>query len=54
MTRFRLLALVAAALATGQVLLGSAVPLAAKECRLEQQCKWKNFKKVCVWVRVCH
>jgi hypothetical protein len=24
-----------------------------KNCRLEQQCHWKNFKKICVWVKVC-
>jgi len=24
-----------------------------KHCRLEQQCHWENFKKICVWVRVC-
>jgi len=22
-------------------------------CRLEQQCHWENFKKHCVWVKVC-
>ena len=25
----------------------------AKNCRMEQQCHWENFKKVCVWVKVC-
>ena len=24
-----------------------------KTCRLEQQCHWENFKKICVWVKVC-
>ena len=24
-----------------------------KSCRMEEQCKWVNFKKVCFWVRVC-
>jgi hypothetical protein len=24
-----------------------------KSCRMEQQCHWENFKKVCVWVKVC-
>jgi len=24
-----------------------------KNCRMEQQCHWKDFKKVCVWVKVC-
>jgi len=22
-------------------------------CRMEQQCHWKDFKKICVWVKVC-
>jgi hypothetical protein len=25
----------------------------AKTCRMEQQCHWQDFKKVCVWVKVC-
>jgi hypothetical protein len=24
-----------------------------KNCRMEQQCHWENFKKICVWVQVC-
>jgi hypothetical protein len=24
-----------------------------KICRVEQQCHWENFKKVCVYVKVC-
>jgi hypothetical protein len=24
-----------------------------KDCRMEQQCHWKDFKKFCVWVKVC-
>jgi hypothetical protein len=24
-----------------------------KNCRMEQQCHWENFKKVCVMVKVC-
>jgi len=24
-----------------------------KVCRTEQQCHWENFKKVCVYVKVC-
>ena len=24
-----------------------------KNCRMEQQCHWKDFKKICVWVKVC-
>jgi hypothetical protein len=50
MKRSLILALMAGALAMGF----NAATLAAKQCRLEQQCKWKNFKKICVWVKVCH
>ncbi len=24
-----------------------------KDCRMEQQCHWKDFKKFCVWVKIC-
>jgi len=24
-----------------------------KTCRVEQQCRWENFKKICVYVKVC-
>ena len=24
-----------------------------QNCRMEQQCKWVNFKKVCTYVKVC-
>lgn len=24
-----------------------------RNCRMEQQCHWKDFKKYCVWVKVC-
>jgi hypothetical protein len=24
-----------------------------KSCHMEQQCHWENFKKVCVYVKVC-
>jgi hypothetical protein len=26
---------------------------AEQRCRMEQQCRWVNFKKICHWVRVC-
>jgi hypothetical protein len=26
---------------------------AGTHCRMEKQCRWKNFKKYCVWVKVC-
>ena len=38
---------------------GSAATVAAapetqgKTCRMEQQCHWENFKKICVYVKVC-
>jgi len=38
---------------------GSAAPAEAapeakgKSCRMEQQCHWENFKKICVYVKVC-
>jgi hypothetical protein len=31
-----------------------ATPAAAVEhCRMEKQCRWVNFKKVCTYVKVC-
>jgi len=24
-----------------------------KVCRMEQQCHWENFKKICTWIKVC-
>ncbi len=35
--------------------IAAAVPAAAEtgNCHMEKQCKWVNFKKVCVWTRVC-
>jgi hypothetical protein len=24
-----------------------------KTCRMEQQCRWENFKKICVYVKIC-
>jgi hypothetical protein len=31
----------------------SAQEIKGKDCRMEQQCHWKDFKKICVWVKVC-
>ena len=31
----------------------SAEDTKGKDCRMEQQCHWKDFKKICVWVKVC-
>jgi len=34
---------------------GRAAPQDIKgaNCRMEQQCHWQDFKKICVWVKVC-
>jgi hypothetical protein len=24
-----------------------------KNCHMEQQCRWENFKKICTYVKVC-
>ena len=24
-----------------------------RNCRMEQQCHWENFKKICTYVKVC-
>jgi hypothetical protein len=43
-------------LAAALVLLGIvAAPTVAtaQTCRMEQQCHWVNFKKVCTYVKVC-
>jgi len=41
-------------------LLASNMPISAwaqeakgKNCRMEQQCRWEKFKKICTWVKVC-
>ncbi len=47
--------LFALALVTGTSVMAMNVSAAAteKRCRMEQQCRWVNFKKVCNWVKVC-
>jgi hypothetical protein len=52
--------LVALVVAAGILAVGFAISPAFAEpsqkgqtCRMEQQCKWVNFKKICTWVRVC-
>jgi hypothetical protein len=47
---------VALALLVIVAVLGSTAPAAfagGTSCRMEKQCRWKNFKKYCVWVKVC-
>jgi hypothetical protein len=37
-----------------QALFGAQVQEAkGQNCHMEQQCHWENFKKVCVYVKVC-
>jgi hypothetical protein len=36
----------------GAVLMGAS-PAFAKKRHMEKQCQWKNYKKVCVMVKVC-
>ena len=31
----------------------SAQDAKGKNCRMEQQCHWENYKKICTWVKVC-
>ena len=31
----------------------SAQATKGKTCRMEQQCHWVNFKKICTYVKVC-
>jgi hypothetical protein len=45
-----LLLLLGAQVAAAQTVM---TPDKGKNCRMEQQCHWENFKKVCVWVKVC-
>jgi hypothetical protein len=42
------------ALAVASAVLMGASPAFAKKCHMEKQCKWKDYKKVCVMVKVCH
>ncbi len=37
----------------GAVVLDAAPASAEPRCRMEKQCRWVNFKKVCTYVRVC-
>ncbi|MDH6259597.1 hypothetical protein [Bradyrhizobium sp. BR13661] len=41
--------------ASTAALAGQAAPAdpKGKACRMEQQCRWENFKKICVYVKVC-
>jgi hypothetical protein len=52
------LALAAIALTLGFGFMGTPATAAeeqvkGKTCRMEQQCRWQNYKKICIWVKVC-
>jgi hypothetical protein len=51
MYRSLMLAIIMGGMAVG--IGASSAPAKENGCRMEQQCKWKNFKKICVWVKVC-
>ena len=44
---------VAAILAGGSGAYAQASDTKGKVCRMEQQCHWENFKKICTYVKVC-
>jgi hypothetical protein len=56
-TMKRTMLLPCAILAAAAIAIQSAPALAqqaqGKSCHMEQQCHWENFKKVCVYVKVC-
>jgi hypothetical protein len=37
----------------GVQLLHSGLALAEQRCRMEKQCHWENYKKICTYVKVC-
>jgi hypothetical protein len=51
MTKFAVLA--SALLVLGVVAGPTVASAQAKTCRMEQQCHWVNFKKICTYVKVC-
>jgi hypothetical protein len=53
MTRCLSLAIVAGILACGSCAFAQAQDTKGKVCRMEQQCHWENFKKICTYVKVC-
>jgi hypothetical protein len=47
------IAAIAAALITSTPASAASPTEKGKTCRMEQQCRWENFKKICVYVKVC-
>ena len=52
-TKFALACIAASVLILAPASATRAVAADGKTCRMEQQCKFVNFKKVCTWVQVC-
>jgi hypothetical protein len=53
MTRRFSLAIVATILVSVSGAIAQTPDTKGKVCRMEQQCHWENFKKICTWVKVC-
>jgi hypothetical protein len=53
MRGFSLTMIAIAALACGNSAHAQPQDEKGKVCRMEQQCHWENFKKICTWVKVC-
>lgn len=53
MTRYFSLALVAATVTWASCASAQTPDTKGKVCRMEQQCHWENFKKICTYVKVC-
>jgi hypothetical protein len=49
----RIVTLASALLVLGVIAAPTTAAAQAKTCRMEQQCHWVNFKKVCTYVKVC-
>jgi hypothetical protein len=47
------LAVITAILACGSSANAQTPNPKGKVCHLEKQCRWENFKKICIWVKVC-
>jgi hypothetical protein len=53
MTRCFALAIIAAFLSCGGSANAATADPKGKVCRMEQQCHWENYKKICTYVKVC-
>jgi hypothetical protein len=53
MTRLLPLAIATAIVACSFSAYAQSPDTRGKVCRMEQQCHWENFKKICTYVKVC-